>query len=38
MVLNKPMRHKLSICYYNADDNTALPNSEMQVISTKWTA
>ena len=38
MVLNTPMSHKLSICYYNIDDITALPSSETQVISNKWTA
>ena len=31
------MSHKFSIRYYNKDDNTALPSSEIQVISTKWT-
>ena len=30
--------HKISICYYNTDDNTAYADSEIQVISTKWTA
>ena len=38
MVLHTPMSHKLSIYYYNIDDNTALPSCEIQVISTKWTA
>ena len=31
------MSHKFSISYYNTDDNTAFPSSEIQVISTKWT-
>ena len=26
MALNIPMSHKFSICYYNTDDNTQLPN------------
>ena len=38
MVVNTPISHKFSICYYNTDDNAALPSSEIQVISTKWTA
>ena len=38
MVLDTAISHKLSICYYNADDNTAFPSSEIRVISTKWTA
>ena len=29
MVVNTPMSHKFSICYYNTDDNTALPSSEI---------
>ena len=37
-LLNAPKSYKLSICYYNTDDNTALPSSEIQVISNKWTA
>ena len=38
MVLNTPTSQKFSICYYKTDDNTALPSSESQVISTKWAA
>ena len=36
IVLNTLMSHKFSICYYNIDDNRALPGSETQVTSTKW--
>ena len=39
MFLETPLSHKLpSICYYNKDDNTAFPGSEIQVKRTKWTA
>ena len=38
MVLNTPLRYCDSICYYNTDDNTALPGSEIQVMDTKWIA
>ena len=38
MVLNTPTSHKLGVCYYNTDDTTTLPSSEIQVISTNLTA
>ena len=28
MVLSNPLSYYDSICYYNTDENTALPNSE----------
>ena len=31
IVLNTPLSYYDSICYYNTDDNTALPSSEIQV-------